>query len=338
VSHDEEIRQVLRGLGRRNRPPPPKVLHHQARRTRPSNTHANGSRSKKSTRLGTVPALAAAWAEASTHANERTIARELAAHAGDIQARELTPLHAQALNTAWQKRGLAPWSRWHNLQALKRLYTYIERVAAMPRDALRSTVPTMVRPDPREKIFTQEQIAATLEAVPAWMKLVILAAYELGLRSGAIAELAPHHYDAPNQRVIIRGKGDKVHVLPVSPRLAELLSAAEPDSPVTPYWLALRGVMRSPMNTKAARHDALERGWRLWRDRLKLGDLRLHDLRRTLACRIATETGDLFNAQAALGHKHTSTTLTYLAPLTKDMKKLEAAVRAAWVPKGGTVH
>jgi len=250
--------------------------------------------------------------------------------------REITPLTAHALNEKW--KSLAPWGRFHKLAHLRRIYTFIERTANLERDSLRETVPNMVKPDPRENTFSAEQLSRALSGAPPWMRLILLAAYELGLRSGTVAELAPQHYDPEKQRVVIRSKGDQVHVLPVSPRLQELFAAAEPDSPVTPYWVALKGPRTGSLRTHQQRRQAVADAWKKWRDKLGLPELRLHDLRRTLACRVATETGDIFNAQAALGHKHLSTTLDYLRPLSKDTAKLRAALQAAWLPKGGPIH
>jgi integrase len=148
--------------------------------------------------------------------------------------------------------------------------------------------------------------------------------------------VAQQHWNRERHTITILTKGNRLITLPVSPRLEELFSAAEPATHDQPFWLALRGRQHTTSERWNARYMVVLNAWSKHKKEHGLPEnLTFHDLRRTLAVEAYTLHNDILDAQAALGHRQTATTLRYLAPLVKDQNKLRATLATIWIPKGG---
>lgn len=127
------------------------------------------------------------------------------------------------------------------------------------------------------------------------------------MRSATAAAIAPDNYNAGVGAVTFRTKFGTWQTLPVTAELAALFASAPANVPSsTPYVCALH-----PLG-KIGRDGIRQHLQRVMK---RVGITRRftpHDLRRTTATVIYTQTHDVRIVQAVLGHKQLATTLYYL--------------------------
>lgn len=262
------------------------------------------------------------------------MARDIRTMFLDTPTEQVNPdLLASALIAAWKKRWAAI-TVYNAASKLRGFFGWLDRF--LGRLHFSGHVPTLDQPDPRSTMLTTEQAHRVVNEAAPWFRCVMLSCYELGLRSGTAARLAPKHWNPERHTITITTKKNHTITLPVSPRLEELFLAAETD-PETPFWLAHRGEVRlRPNRTLKANVRVIRAEWERHKKRLGLPtNLWMHDLRRSLCVHVYENTsGDLVASQAALAHRHLATTLRYLAPLVKDTARLRTTLSQIWIPKG----
>lgn len=168
---------------------------------------------------------------------------------------------------------------------------------------------------PRNVTWTDDEIAAVIDAAPPPVRLWLLLCSDLAIRSGTAARLAPEHYDAHTHTLRFVTKHNARVTMPTTHAIRELIHWCDPTDP-RPYVRQLWRFM--PNQTKPTRDgadptDALR--WHFNRLKKALGITRRlipHDLRRTTAVKVLQATGDLRDVQAVLGHRNLTSTLWYL--------------------------
>lgn len=247
-----------------------------------------------------------------------------------MRASELNETIPLAVIGLWKQRRWRHTTIHNRAKLLRHFLGLAERITQQP--GLRAGVPKLREPEPRAITATNPEATTLLDTAPAWLRCYLLLCIECGLRRETAVRVAPSHYDKDTATITIDTKNQQTIRRPASPRLQALFAAAEPRSPEHPYWHALRGTGRC---TSAAVYTA----WKRLKKNTATRDLlRLHDLRRTCACRIYEQTHDLVAAQAALGHRSMEQTVNYLRPLMKDDDRNRALAKRAWFPTGGPVQ
>ena len=174
---------------------------------------------------------------------------------------------------------------------------------------------------PRQRIvtFTEAEAAAVLEAAPPSLRLALLLCCDCGLRSGEAVRIAPADYNAQRHTITFVQKGGNKRIATVTARVEQLFALA-PDTgePLTPYCSRLHSTGRKMS------YPILAAAWRKLKKRLGIRpELRMHDLRRTLATNAYRATKDLILTQQLLGHQNLESTLRYIAPLdTPNLRPL----------------
>lgn len=132
-----------------------------------------------------------------------------------------------------------------------------------------------------EITWTENEIAAVLEAAPEWVRRILIAATETGLRPGDLRQLALAHVQKTpkGRRIVIRtGKRKRMVSIPVTPRMAALIDA-------TP-----KGQMLLLVNSEGRQFsnpDHLGRAVSIYRDKTGVRrELHLYDARGTAATRL----------------------------------------------------
>lgn len=169
------------------------------------------------------------------------------------------------------------------------------------------TLARVREPAPREVTATPDELARLQVTACAWEKCLLAIIAGLGLRRAEAVNLCPANYDRETQTITYRTKGDQTNKLPVTDELRAFfeLFGDETANPNTP----LLELMRGKKTTLAVVNEA----WRELRVRARVNpNLRMHDLRRTVAHRTYDETHDLRVVQRLLGHADLGTTLKYL--------------------------
>lgn len=138
--------------------------------------------------------------------------------------------------------------------------------------------------------------------------------------------VAPCDYDEKRHTITFTQKGGEKRTTPVTARVEQLFDLA-PDTgeQITPFCARLHGHGRFT-------YAALAGQWRKLKKKIGMRpELRMHDLRRTLATKAYRETKDLITTQQLLGHKSLSSTLRYIAPF--DAPKLQPLLEALKTPE-----
>jgi integrase/recombinase XerD len=231
------------------------------------------------------------------------------------------------------RQGMAPRSTARKLSALRQFFRFLvlERVRGddptAPLDA-----PRLGRPLP--KILSQEEAAALLTAArarpgPEGVRLVCLLEllYGSGLRVSELVGLSVAAARGDKRYLLVRGKGDKERLVPMSPPARAALDA----------YLAVRATILKPKTE--SRHLFPSRGGsgHLTRERcgqlLKqlaleagLDPVRLspHVLRHAFASHLLERGADLRSVQEMLGHADIATTQIYTHVMGDRLQKLVA--------------
>lgn len=150
-------------------------------------------------------------------------------------------------------------------------------------------------------------------ALPGKYHALTRAGLMLALRETNLVELEWRQVDFGARQITVRAKGDRVHTVPLTPAVRELLWAQR-GRHETRVWTQEpdRFGPGRPM-TVAAFVSAFKRACRAAR----IADFHVHDLRHTAATRMLRSTGNLVHAQKLLGHSEIGTTVRY-AHVTQD--------------------
>jgi integrase/recombinase XerD len=206
--------------------------------------------------------------------------------------------------TRWRE-DLAPSTTFTKRKTLARFLRALVKSGA-PEELL-VTLARVREPAPRATTASPDEIARLQVTACAWEKCMLAIIAGLGLRRTEALRLSPANYDRETDTITYRTKGDQTNKLPVTDELRAFfhLFGDEIENPNTP----ILELMRGKKVTKAVLADA----WASLRTRARINpQLRMHDLRRTVAHRLYDETHDLRVVQRLLGHADMSTTLKYL--------------------------
>lgn len=136
-------------------------------------------------------------------------------------------------------------------------------------------LPRLYRSGRAEIIWPPAAVAAFEARAPVWVRRILVAALETGLRPGDLVRLARGHVEPTEagRRIVVRtAKRGRVASLPVTPRMAEIL-----DTTPAGRLLILTNGRGAPLTTQAA-----SKAVRYWREAAGLPEeLRLYDCRGT---------------------------------------------------------
>lgn len=177
-------------------------------------------------------------------------------------------------------------------------------------------------PDEEAKLFA----AMRPDFIPV-MRFLLLT----GLRRAEACNLLWDDVRLDIAEMTVRGKGDRIDVLPLTPSALAVLSTEIGKHPTRVFSYVVRHPWGGERGERVAiLPDTL--GTAYWRARKKSGvkDFRLHDLRHTAATRFLRHSGNMALAQKMLRHARVTTTARY-AHVTKE--DLRAAMTAAFPVK-----
>lgn len=145
-------------------------------------------------------------------------------------------------------------------------------------------------------------------------------------------------WDAKLIKVRVKSKkpGGEVHVLPITPALAAILSLERDRHEVRVFTYVCARNRHDPkrkmMQRKGERSPFTKHGWRrAWMAALRAADIedfRFHDLRHTAGTRALHAHKNLKTVQRMLGHKDIKTTLRYTRSDVADVRAAMEAVEA----------
>lgn len=183
--------------------------------------------------------------------------------------------------------------------------------------------------EPRERVRelrVDEEIS--IEAVERDdYRPVRLFAQASGLRRREVVSLTWPQVDWSAGVIRVVGKGDKPHVIPITPEITDLLWPLRGHHPTHVFTFVAQRTRTCAKSghryVRGKRYPVTYWGWgsRFARDRGKAGltDLKIHDLRHTSATRTLRASKNLKAVQNLLGHSDIKTTMRYAHALTEDV-------------------
>jgi integrase len=262
---------------------------------------------KKTPAYAPLSEVLASYAEEQPlYSEQRLAALQLAEACGKIQIEHLTSAIPNALCERWRKK----WK--HNTainkrNALRRVLRFLEKICPSLPD-LAKQLPHFTAQQPRTRIATAEEVDQLIRHAKPALKIILLLATDCGLRYTEARTLGETNLNREAKTITFRQKGGSTRTLPITDRILALINQApEIGTPRASFVDRFHG--------REVQHSLPERWFHQLKQQLDIGgDLRIHDLRRTLATRAYDTTKDLRIVQQLLGHAHMSSTLHYLAP------------------------
>ncbi len=232
------------------------------------------------------------------------------------QVGEIGPASTEELGTlgsAWA--ALSPATVARRSAALRRFYGFLHEEglrgddpsSALPRPATERPLPRILEPDEVESMFREAEDCAASGQPTALRNLALLELlYGSGLRATELVSL-PRGALRPGQPfLILRGKGAKERLVPISERAHAAVAAWLPHVPATSPWLFPGGKS----------HLSRVRLFQLVRSMAALAGIAPdrvspHVLRHAFATHLLSNGADLRVLQALLGHADIATTQIY---------------------------
>jgi integrase/recombinase XerD len=217
------------------------------------------------------------------------------------------------LGAAWS--GLAPSTVARRSAALRRFFGFLldegirsdDPSAALPRPSLQRPLPKILDADEVEAMFAAVGERASSGEPLALRNLALLELlYGSGLRATELVSLPRRAVRSGQPFLMLRGKGDKERLVPVSSRAAEAVSNWLPQVPETSPWLFPSGKS----------HLSRVRLFQLVRGMAALAGIAPHRvsphvLRHAFATHLLAGGADLRVLQSLLGHADIATTQIY---------------------------
>jgi integrase/recombinase XerD len=158
-------------------------------------------------------------------------------------------------------------------------------------------------------VATRAEINSILDhASDLFHRSLFCAIYEAGLRSEEARKLRPTDINLGQRFLRIRGKGDKTRIVPMSPRLHELLSARLAECGPDYIWDNI-GSFKTAFNGAKRRSGITRR-------------ITPHVMRHSFASHLLEAGADLRSIQDMMGHEDISTTQIYAHTTFARNKKL----------------
>lgn len=237
----------------------------------------------------------------------------------------------QRAASAWKNAKFAQHTRSTYSKCLRRFLRWLERIGIAPL-TISDAVPRIHQPQPRTTIATDEERRQLLEAASASFRFFLLLCADLGLRHRTAARICAANYNPNLHALSFYTKGNVHQTLPVTAAIAEVIEKLPPTiDRQEPIVNILR---KHRPGTQPGPSPRFTKQWKALKKRAGIRpELRIHDLRRTLAEDVWNATHDLRAVQAQLGHRSPTTTARYLAdritlqdlkPILRKVQQLRA--------------
>jgi integrase/recombinase XerD len=171
------------------------------------------------------------------------------------------------------------------------------------------------------QIMTREDVAKIINATNNLKHRAMLSLiYSCGLRRSELLDMKIADIDSKRNLIIVRrAKGDKDRVVPLSPKILDLLREYfKQYRPIT--WLFEGQYPNTPYTGTSLHHvfvGAMKKAG-------VKGDYSLHTLRHCFATHLLEDGINLRYIQELLGHRYLKTTEIYLHVSTKDIQKIKS--------------
>jgi integrase/recombinase XerD len=246
-----------------------------------------------------------------------------AARAQALVAADAATCHAYMASL--HTRGLSARTAARRLSALRQFHMFLLREAIRPDDPT-SHLDTPRQPRPLPKLLAETEVAALLDAAlqkPGRAGLLARAALEIlyatGMRVSELLSLPRAALSRGAQAMIIKGKGGKERMVPLSAQAKQAAEALLAAADVNSRWLFPGRDPKRSLTRQAffllLKQVALEAG-------LDPTRVSPHVLRHSFASHMLARGADLRSLQMLLGHADISTVQIYTHVQTERLRKV----------------
>lgn len=259
-----------------------------------------------------------------SYTNDLSDFAEYAAGEGHAAAEADTEICQEYL-ASLHARGLSARTAARRLSALRQFHLFLLQEGVRSDDPT-SQLDTPRLPKPLPKFLTESEVDALLEAATrkpgrpgalAWAALELL--YATGMRVSELLSLPRAALGAKGDVMIIKGKGSKERMVPLSSAAKEAASALLAATAAESRWLFPGRDPKQPLTRQAffllLKQLALEAG-------LDPARVSPHVLRHSFASHMLARGADLRSLQMLLGHADISTVQIYTHIQTERLRKL----------------
>ena len=237
---------------------------------------------------------------------------------------QLGPDDVRDLQLDLLRRGVS-WSTFNQTVCALRFFFRV----TLGRPEVLPFIPFGKKPKSLPCVLSPEEVLQFLGAVPTHRDRVLLqTAYACGLRIEELMHLRVADIDSRRMVVSVRqGKGDKDRLVPLSPRLLEVLRAYwQAERPAA--WLFPGQRPGQPLTAtnlqRLCQRLVAQLGW--------TKHVTPHTLRHSFATHMLEAGVDLLTLQRILGHRHLQTTALYLHVGTGRFQRLPGLLERLMLP------
>ena len=218
-------------------------------------------------------------------------------------------------------REAAPLTLRRKYACLASLFGYLQDMGhAQGNPARRLPLPKVSQPVP---VFLSEEMAQRLIAAAdkPWSKAAVVLLLSTGIRRSEAVGITLDDLDLERRQLLIRGKGDKERVVPLTDQAVEAIQAYLPHRTNTES----RHLFVSAWKGHPIHGRCINRMLKIVIQKAGLGDQGItpHKLRHTFATHLIRNGADVRTVQGLLGHADIQTTARYLH---SDTRTKQAAV------------
>lgn len=150
-----------------------------------------------------------------------------------------------------------------------------------------------------------------------------------GCRLNEVVSLSKTDFDWTGRTITIRGKGDKVDIIPLTNEIAAIVTPLWDHHPQAVFTYVSKRVRKHPISKKLIpkgnrfpiTYEGMKSTWRRYGGaKAGLIDFRLHDTRHTTATRLLRDSGNLKLVQRLLRHEDITTTVKYAHADIRDLR------------------
>jgi site-specific recombinase XerD len=165
-----------------------------------------------------------------------------------------------------------------------------------------------------------EEVTAFLASFRTWRDLGLVGLMlSSGLRTREILHLTLEDLSIPQGQILVRGKGKKERIVPLSPEVASILKAyldqERPNSPSDRFFLCLKGPRRGHPMTAAGIRSL----FRYHRTTSGIAKANPHRMRHTFGANMARAGMSIPSLQRLMGHADFRTTMLYVSLSLQDV-------------------
>lgn len=254
---------------------------------------------------------------------------------GDVSAEALKPTEIEEWALELSK-DLSASSVNHHLALLSASYNRAQKYGTVSVNPMH-VVARLKANNVRVRCLSETEEARLLDALPEWLRSLVVVALRTGMRKGELLALRWNDLEFATSTIVVReAKSGEGRRLPMSNEARQVLRA---------LWEKRHNVvaLRDRSADELAAHvfaapnggflHSLDRYWYPALRRAAIPDFHFHDLRHTFVSRLAMKGVDLYRVQTLMGHKTPEMTQRYahLSPdtLREAVERLDTEPAAA---------